>query len=200
MKALIVVDVQNDFMEGGALAVPHASEIIPAVNQLIAQFELVIFTQDWHPATHKSFASNHNGKQPFEVIDLNGFPQVLWTNHCVQHTFGAEFHAELKIPHENAFIFTKGTNAEVDSYSGFYDNNKSYSTGLADFLHKKGVTDVHICGLATDYCVKFTALDAVESGFRTTVYAQATRAVNIQPDDFEKAINEMKNKGITINV
>jgi len=191
MKALIVVDVQNDFFEGGALAVPQSNSIIPFVNQLINHFDLVVFTQDWHPANHKSFASNHEGKNPFEVIDLHGIPQILWPSHCVQNTFGAQFKTEIEFP-SNAIIIQKGTDTEVDSYSGFYDNQKRHATGLGDFLSKPRVTEVYVCGLATDYCVKYTTIDSVNEGITTYLVADATKAVNAQPNDYENAINEMK--------
>jgi len=191
MKALIVVDVQNDFFEGGALAVPQSNSIIPLVNQLINHFDLVVFTQDWHPANHKSFACNHEGKNSFEMIDLHGIPQVLWPSHCVQNTFGANFKDEIVVP-SNAIIIQKGTDTEVDSYSGFYDNQKHHATGLGDFLSKTRVTEVYVCGLATDYCVKYTAIDAVNEGITTYLVADATKAVNTQPTDYENAINEMK--------
>ena len=197
MKALLIVDVQNDFFEGGALEVPKSNRIIPVINKIIPNFELVIFTKDWHPSNHKSFASNNISKNIYEQINMNGITQILWPDHCIQNTFGSEIHSVINIP-KNAFFFTKGNDPEVDSYSGFFDNRKSHSTKLSEFLKREKVNDIFICGLATDFCVKFTALDAIEEGFKTFLISDASKAVNINPDDFEKAIEEMKNKGVEI--
>ena len=195
MKALIVVDIQNDFLPGGTLAVNNGDLIIPIVNSLMRQFELVIATQDWHPVNHGSFASNHENKKPGDQIVLNGLDQVLWPDHCVQHTWGAEFSTELDIS-KFFKIFQKGTNIHVDSYSGFFDNGKKTDIGLNDYLQNSGVDEVFIVGLATDYCVKFTAIDAAELGYKTHVIADATRAVNLTDDDFERSLQEMNSKGI----
>lgn len=197
MKALVVVDVQNDFLEGGALEVPGGNEIMPVINKLINNFELIVFTQDWHPARHKSFASNQQGKNIYDVIELNGIKQVLWPDHCVQNTFGSQFHKDLNIPGEAA-VFRKGTDAEVDSYSGFYDNNKIHSTGLEKYLKDNNIDEVYICGLALDYCVKFTALDSSNLNFETYVITDATRAVNVNPDDGLHSIEELKKNGVKI--
>lgn len=197
MKALIVVDIQNDFLPGGALAVEKGDEIIPVVNKLMRQFDLVIATQDWHPANHGSFASNHPGKKPGEMIVLNGLNQVLWPDHCVQGSFGAEFNAALDS--KRFFrIFQKGMDPAVDSYSGFFDNGKKIDTGLGNFLKSTGVSEVYVVGLATDYCVKYTALDATALEFRTLVIADATRAVNLQKGDGENALREMEQQGVVI--
>jgi nicotinamidase/pyrazinamidase len=195
MRALILVDIQNDFLPGGALAVPDGDEVIPIINRLQAVFPLVVATQDWHPANHGSFAASHSGRTVFEQINLNGLPQTLWPVHCVHHTKGAELAAALK-RERIARIFPKGTDVGIDSYSGLFDNGHRKSTGLGEWLKDKGVTDVFVCGLATDYCVKFTALDAAKAGFKTHFIADASRGVNLQPDDVTDAIAEMKRAGI----
>src|SRR5688500_5437345 len=164
MKALILVDLQNDFLSGGAPAVPDGDVVIPIANELQQKFPLVVATQDWHPANHGSFAANHPGKKPGDIIELNGLPQILWPVHCVQGTRGAEFVAGLD-GSRVARVFHKGTDAGIDSYSGFFDNGHRKATGLGDYLKERGVTDVYVMGLATDYCVKFTALDARQLEF-----------------------------------
>ncbi len=195
MKALILVDLQNDFCPLGALAVDEAAQTIPIANQLMDDFDLVVATQDWHPADHGSFAANYLWRYPGQVIDLNGLPQVLWPIHCVKETFGAEFHPDLNVS-KITKIFPKGTDKEVDSYSGFFDNGKRKATGMGDYLKEKGVTDVYIMGLATDYCVKFTALDAIDLGFKTHLIVEGCRGVNLEEGDVEKALAEMKEKGV----
>ena len=197
MKSLILVDIQNDFLPGGALAVPNGDEIIPVVNRLQSMFPLVVATQDWHPANHGSFAANHPGKKPFEQIELNGLPQTLWPVHCVQGTAGAELAPGLNRK-RIARIFQKGTDPGVDSYSGFFDNGHRHATGMVEWLKGRGVTEVYVCGLATDYCVKFTALDAVAAGFKTHLVEDASRGVNLRPDDVKDAIAEMKQAGVVI--
>jgi nicotinamidase/pyrazinamidase len=196
MKALILVDIQTDFLPGGALAVPDGDKIIPVANQLQAAFPLVVATQDWHPANHGSFATNHPGKNVFEQIDLNGLPQTLWPVHCAQGTPGAELAPGLQ-RERIAKIFPKGTDAGIDSYSGLFDNGHRRSTGLGEWLNAKGVTEVFVCGLDTDYCVKFTALDAAQLGFKTHFIEDASRGVNLQLDDVKKAIAEMNRAEIT---
>ncbi|AZZ57877.1 bifunctional nicotinamidase/pyrazinamidase [Riemerella anatipestifer] len=197
-KALIVVDVQNDFCEGGALAVPNANEIIPYINLLIEenQYDKIIFTQDWHPANHKSFASN-NGKKVGETISLNGVPQFMWPDHCVENSFGAEFHKDLNTSKVD-YIVKKGKNPEIDSYSAFQDNNHFMKTGLADYLKENDIQLVEIVGLALDYCVKYTCLDAVKEGFLTCLHFNGTRAVNVKPENGRDAIYEMLENGVTI--
>ncbi len=197
MKALIIVDVQNDFIPGGALAVKEGDQIVPIINQLQEKFDFIVATQDWHPADHGSFAANHPDKQIGEFIDLNGVSQILWPVHCVQGSEGAEFHRDLKKDHWKA-IFQKGMNPQVDSYSGFFDNNRQGDTGLSKFLKEHGVKEIFVCGLAEDYCVKFTVLDGLEEGFKVHLILDATRAVNIHPDDFSKAMIEMENAGAVI--
>ncbi len=173
MKALIIIDVQNDFMPGGSLAVTKGDLIIPVINTLQAKFDLVIATQDWHPANHKSFAANHVNKKPFEKIILNGLEQLLWPDHCVQGTKGAEFHPELKTNLIEA-IFRKGMNPEMDSYSGFYDNGHQKSTGLAGFLREKKTETLYFSGLCTDICVYFTIQDALAAGFKSVLIENAS--------------------------
>ncbi|MCH2045358.1 MAG: bifunctional nicotinamidase/pyrazinamidase [Saprospiraceae bacterium] len=197
MKALILVDLQNDFCKNGALEVPDGNAVIPIANQLMEQFDLVVATQDWHPANHKSFAANHPWRKPGQVIDLNGLDQILWPIHCVQNSLGADFVDELDTS-KITKVFQKGTDPEIDSYSGFFDNGKRKSTGMGEYLKEKGVEEVYVLGLATDYCVKFTAIDALELGFRTTLVEDACRGVNLQEGDVSKAVEEMKTKGILI--
>ena len=193
-KALILVDIQNDFLPRGALSVPNGDAVILIANKLQASCPLVVATQDWHPANHGSFAANHPGKKLFDQIELNGLPQTLWPIHCVQGTPGAEFAPTLD-RERIAKIFQKGTDAGIDSYSGFFDNGHRKATGLGDWLKAKNVTDVFVCGLATDYCVRFTALDAIGLGFKTYVVEDGCRGVNLRPDDVKKAIEEMREAG-----
>jgi nicotinamidase/pyrazinamidase len=197
MKALIIVDVQNDFLSSGALAVPCGDEIVPVVNRLQRAFDIVVATQDWHPPNHGSFAANHPGKKVYEKIELHGLPQTLWPVHCVQNTRGAELASGLN-QNRITKIFQKGTDAGVDSYSGLFDNGHRKSTGLGEWLKERGVTEVFVCGLATDYCVKFTALDAAQSGFKTSFIEDASRGVNVRPGDVADAITEMKRAGVSI--
>lgn len=197
MKALILVDIQNDFLPGGALAVPDGDQIIPVVNRLQRLFPLVVATQDWHPANHGSFAVNHPGHQVFAQIDLHGLPQTLWPVHCVQNTLGAELAVTLE-RERIARVFPKGTDPAVDSYSGLFDNGHRKSTGLGEWLRAQGVREVFVCGLATDYCVKFTALDAVQMGFQTHLIEDASRGVNLRPDDVQQAVEEMKRAGVLV--
>ncbi|NVK51080.1 MAG: bifunctional nicotinamidase/pyrazinamidase [Cyclobacteriaceae bacterium] len=196
-EALIIVDVQYDFLPGGSLAVSEGDQIIPIINQIQDHFDLIVATQDWHPAEHLSFAANHSEKNPGEVIDLDGVPQVLWPVHCVQGSDGADFHHQLDQSNWEA-IFQKGTNPRVDSYSGFFDNARRGDTGLGDFLREKGVDRIFVCGLALDYCVKFTALDGHSLGFETFFIQDATRAVNLDPKDGEKALQEISSQGIQL--
>lgn len=185
MHALIVVDIQNDFVTGGALAVTGGDEIISVVNKLQDSFDLVVATQDWHPADHKSFASNHKGKKPFETIILHGMDQVLWPDHCIQGSVGAELHKDLKLNKVEA-IFRKGMDADIDSYSGFYDNGYKKSTGLAGYLRERKVKKLYVCGLAADYCVFYTAKDALKENFDTYVIEDATRAIDVNGFDIAK--------------
>ncbi|MEZ6015719.1 MAG: bifunctional nicotinamidase/pyrazinamidase [Planctomycetota bacterium] len=195
--ALILVDLQHDFMPGGALAVAGGDETVAVANRLIPSYELVVATQDWHPAQHESFAANHAGRQPGEVIDLHGLPQVLWPVHCVQGTAGAALHSALDVAGID-FVVRKGTDPAVDSYSAFYDNGHRQTTGLAAELRRRGVEAVHILGLATDYCVKFTALDAVAEGFATTLLLEGCRGVELTPGDTTRALDALQAAGVTV--
>jgi nicotinamidase/pyrazinamidase len=194
INALIVVDVQNDFCPNGNLAVKDGDKIITDINNIMNEYDFVILTQDWHPETHKSFASQWKEKNVFDVVDLNGIDQVLWPNHCVQYSKGADFHPDLKID-ETMAIFQKGLNPEVDSYSGFYDNDKKTSTGLSECLKDLGVEKVDICGIATDYCVKYTAEDAVSEGFETTLLKNLCKGI---AEDLNPIYEELENKGVKI--
>ena len=197
MHALILIDLQNDFVPTGALAVPDGERVIPVVNRLQARFPLIVATKDWHPADHGSFASQHPGRKPGEVVDLNGWPQVLWPDHCVQHTPGAEFVPTLQTQ-RLAGVFFKGTDPRIDSYSTFFDNGHRQATGLDVFLRNRQVDQVYLAGLATDYCVKFSALDAVGLGFRVALIADACRAVNLQSGDDDRALDELRRAGVAI--
>jgi nicotinamidase/pyrazinamidase len=175
---LLVVDVQNDFMPGGALAVPNGDEVVPVINQLVARFENVVLTQDWHPRRHASFASAHPGKKPFETIELAYGAQVLWPDHCVQGTSGAVFHPDLNVT-KAQLVIRKGHHAGIDSYSAFLEADRKTTTGLAGYLKERGLGKLHVCGLATDFCVAWSALDAVAAGFDTTVIEEACRAIDL---------------------
>ncbi|MEY4927121.1 MAG: nicotinamidase [Bacteroidota bacterium] len=197
LKTLILVDLQNDFCKHGALEVPDGNAVVSIANRLLDKFDLVVATQDHHPANHGSFAANHLWRKPGQIIDLHGLQQILWPIHCVAGSFGAEFVKELHI-NKIDNIFPKGTNPDIDSYSGFFDNGHRAETGLSAFLKEKGVTEVYILGLATDYCVKFTALDAVFLGFNTFLIEDACRGVNLQKNDVTDAIKAMCEKGVHI--
>jgi nicotinamidase/pyrazinamidase len=201
MKALIIIDVQNDFVPGGALAVREGDLVVPVINQLQqlkgSAFSVVVATQDWHPRDHGSFAANHPGTKVGDVIDLAGLRQILWPVHCVQETRGAEFVASLDrsaIDH----VVRKGTDPTIDSYSGFFDNGHRKATGLDAYLKQRGVNDVYVCGLATDYCVKFTALDARQLGYQTHLIEDATRGVELRPGDVARAVEEMRRAGVDV--
>ena len=197
MKALILVDIQNDFCPGGALPVKDGDKIIPVANKLQTYFDLVVATKDWHPPDHGSFVSSHKGKNAGDIVMINGFPQILWPPHCRQNTPGAEFKATLEIEKIQA-VFFKGTDKNIDSYSTFFDNAHCRSTGLADYLKSKSVNAVYIAGLATDYCVKYSALDAIALDFKTYVIEDACRGVNLIDGDIENALDEMRARGIKI--
>mgnify|MGYP003576413465 CR=1 FL=1 len=192
MNALLLIDMQLDFLPGGSLAVPGGDEIIPVVNALQDNFSLVVATQDWHPPTQKSFASNHHGKKIFEQTDLNGLPQVLWPDHCVQGSPGAELSPAVDWKKTEA-IFRKGTDPEIDSYSGFYDNGHRKATGLTAYLKGRGVTTLYLAGLAADYCVYFTAKDALAEGFAVFFIEDATRAIS--PEGYQQAKKDLLEKG-----
>lgn len=197
MNALILVDLQNDFLPGGALGVPGGDEIISIANRLQPLFDVVVATQDWHPEDHGSFASNHPGARPFDVGTLDGLTQVLWPDHCVQGSDGARF-AETLSTERIERIFQKGTDRLIDSYSGFFDNGKRKSTGLGEWLKERGVQAVTLVGLATDYCVQATALHAHALGFQTTVVEDAVRAVDIQPGDGARALDALRRAGVNV--
>jgi nicotinamidase/pyrazinamidase len=197
MDALIVVDVQNDFMPFGSLPVAGGDEVVPVANALMGRFDLVVATQDWHPADHGSFASNHEGRSPGDVVELGGVAQVLWPDHCVQNTPGAAFHSALDVAGVDEVV-RKGTDRGIDSYSAFFDNGHLRDTGLADLLRGRGVERVAFLGLATDYCVKFSALDCVDAGFETVVVADGCRAVEMSPGDADAAFAEMRAAGCSV--
>lgn len=197
MNVLILVDLQNDFLPGGTLAVPNGGAVIPLANPLQGEFKLVVATQDWHPANHSSFAANHPGRVPGDVVILKKQPRVLQPAHCVQNTRGADLASGLQRNRLNR-IFRKGTDAEIDSYSGFFDHDHLRATGLGEFLKEKKVTDVYVLGLATDGCVKFTALDAVALGFKTHLIENACRGRNLKPDDSQNAVDEMRAAGVRV--
>jgi nicotinamidase/pyrazinamidase len=196
MTALLLIDIQNDFLHGGSLEVKDGNEIIPIANAMMERFDRIIATQDWHPANHGSFASQHP-ENAFEVIDLNGLPQVLWPDHCIQGSFGAEFHVELNTARIDTIV-QKGTDPTVDSYSGFADNGERIETQLHQHLQETGVDTLYVCGLATDYCVKFTVLDALKRGYTVWLIVDGCRGVNQHIHDSQQAIQEMENAGAQI--
>lgn len=195
--ALILVDIQKDFLPGGSLEVKDGDQVIPVANVLQQHFELIVATQDFHPEDHGSFATQHGGKEPGEYVELNGLKQILWPVHCVQNTEGAEFADDLQMDMVQK-VFKKGIDAGIDSYSGFYDNGHKRSTGLSEYLKEKNVERVFIVGLAADVCVKFTALDALKEGFKTVVVKDGTRAVNLKAGDYERTMQELSDKGAII--
>jgi nicotinamidase/pyrazinamidase len=197
MKALIIVDLQNDFLPGGALPVPHGDEVIPVANKLQRHFELILATKDWHPPDHGSFAANHPGKKPGDHIILDGIEQILWPVHCVQNTHGAEF-APAFDTSWIAHIFHKGVDPLIDSYSTFFDNAHRRHTGLADYLKKRSIKDIYLMGLALDYCVKYSALDARQLGLNTHVIIDACRGIELEPGDIDRALDEMKRVGAVL--
>ncbi len=196
-KALILVDLQNDFLPGGALAVPQGDEVIAVANLLQLHFDRVVATQDWHPADHGSFAANHQGKQPGQLIELGGQPQILWPAHCIQGSPGAELAPGLERPKIEK-VFFKGVDTQVDSYSAFYDNAAKRSTGLGEYLRRTGVGEVYVMGLATDYCVQFSVIDAVKLGFVTHVVEDGCRGVDLSAGDSDRAFEAMHRAGAHI--
>jgi nicotinamidase/pyrazinamidase len=195
--ALILVDLQNDFFPGGALGVPGANAIFPLANTIQDHFDIVIATKDWHPKNHGSFANNHPGCHPYEIVELNDLPQVLWPAHCIQETKGSQFHPKLKTKKITKIIH-KGTDARLDSYSTFFDNAHQKQTELHQYLQEKEVKDLYIMGLATDYCVQFSVLDAIALGYRTHVILDGCFGINKKPGDIDKAIENMKAAGAII--
>jgi nicotinamidase/pyrazinamidase len=197
MNALILVDLQNDFMPGGALAVPHGDEVISLADELQQRFDLVVATKDWHPPDHGSFAANHPGKKPGDRIILDGVEQILWPVHCVQNSHGAEFAPSFDIS-RIAHVFQKGTERNIDSYSTFFDNAHRRHTGLAHYLDQRGIKDIYLMGLALDYCVKYSTLDARHLGLNAYVMVDGCRGIELQPGDIARALEEMKRAGAVL--
>jgi nicotinamidase/pyrazinamidase len=191
---LLIVDVQNDFCRGGALAVPQGDEIVPAVNRLAAEFSHVILTQDWHPRGHASFASSHPGKQPFDVVEASYGDQILWPDHCVQGTKGAEFHPVLEVRHAE-LVLRKGFRSAIDSYSAFQENDRRTPTGLAGYLRERGFERLTLCGLATDFCVFFSAIDGRQAGFAVNVVTSACRGIDVD-GSLARAMRAMGEAGV----
>lgn len=194
MNALLIVDVQNDFLPGGNLPVPGGDQIIPIINNLQKKFHLIVASRDWHPANHGSFASNHKGQKPGDITELNGLEQILWPDHCIQGSPGAELSPLLNQNFIQRIVF-KGSNPGVDSYSAFFDNGHKIETELHNYLQKKGVKRLFVTGLAADVCVWFTVKDALQLGYKTFLVTDATKGVNMNPDDMQKALEDMKQKG-----
>jgi nicotinamidase/pyrazinamidase len=197
MKALIIVDLQNDFLPGGALPVPHGEEVIQFANEFQRQFDLVVATKDWHPPAHGSFAANHPGKKPGDRIILDGIEQILWPVHCVQNTHGAEFAPSFDTS-RIAHVFHKGTERNIDSYSTFFDNAHRRHTGLAHYLEKRGIKDIYLMGLALDYCMKYSTLDARQLELNTYVIVDGCRGIELEPGDIDRAVDEMKRAGAVL--
>ena len=193
-RCLIVVDVQYDFMPGGALAVPKGDEVVPVINALLPRFENVVLTQDWHPRGHVSFASSHPGRQPYDTIALPYGPQVLWPDHCIPGTAGAEFHPALDT-HRAALIVRKGSDPHIDSYSALYENDHRTRTGLAGYLRERGLRRLFLAGLATDFCVQYSALDARREGFSVYVIEDAVRGIDLQ-GSLAQAWERMREAGV----
>lgn len=194
-SALIMVDLQNDFCAGGSLAVPEGDAVIPLANQLQKKFNLVIATQDWHPADHMSFASNNPGTAVGDRIQVRNMEQILWPDHCIQNSHGAELHPQLDTSKIKKIIF-KGTDKTIDSYSAFFDNGHLKSTGLADYLLQENISHIYLLGLATDYCVLFSSLDAAQLGFKVHLIVDACKGVELHPGDIEKALQKMRDAGV----
>lgn len=196
MNALLIVDLQNDFCPGGALPVPDGDAIVPVINRLVDHFDIIIQTQDWHPAGHSSFASSHAGAKPYETIDMEYGIQVLWPDHCVQGSYGAEFHPLLNT-NKTQVIIRKGFRKEIDSYSTFFENDQKTTTGLSGYLNQRKITDLFTVGLATDFCVKWSVLDGMNEGFTMHVIKDAVKGINLDAS-VEKAWSEMINNGAII--
>jgi nicotinamidase/pyrazinamidase len=193
---LVIVDIQNDFCPGGALAVPQGDEIVPAVNRLVAEFAHVVLTQDWHPRGHASFASSHPGRRPFDTIDVSYGDRILWPEHCVQGTRGAAFHPDLDVPHAE-LVLRKGFRTTIDSYSAFFENDHRTPTGLVGYLKERRFERITLCGLATDFCVLYSAIDGRQAGFEVTAVMDACRGIDID-DSLDRAIRSMNDAGVTI--
>lgn len=195
-NALIVIDVQNDFCPGGALAVPGGDEIVPGINALMDDFDAIVVTQDWHPASHSSFASSHLGKVPYDLVEMPYGPQVLWPDHCVQGTYGSFFHCDLQT-NPAQISLRKGFRPDIDSYSAFFENDHTTPTGLEGYLQARGISDVTLVGLATDFCVNFSAVDAAMLGFKVTVRLDLCRAIDLD-GSLDGAIANMSHAGVTL--
>jgi nicotinamidase/pyrazinamidase len=195
--ALLVVDVQNDFLAGGSLEVPRGDLVIPVINRIMPQFDLVIATQDWHPKDHCSFASAYPGKNIGDMVTVDGVPQMLWPDHCVQNTTGAQLSSALNVSRINKII-QKGTNPDIDSYSAFFDNARKGNTGMTEFLKSRGIKSLVVVGLATDYCVFYTVMDARELGFNVVVFDEGCRGVNVKPNDVDNRIRQMEQAGALV--
>lgn len=193
MKALLIVDVQNDFCPGGALEVPDGDVVVPVINTLSAHFDHVIQTQDWHPEGHSSFASSHDGKEPFDTISMPYGEQVLWPDHCVQGSEGAEFHPDL-ITNRSQLIIRKGFRKDIDSYSAFYENDNTTTTGLAGYLRERDIDTLYVSGLATDFCVKWSVIDGLKENFNIWVVDDAVKGIDME-GSVDQAWKEMKEKG-----
>lgn len=196
MKALLLIDIQNDFCEGGALEVPGGSTIVPTVNQLIEKFDAIIQTQDWHPSNHASFASSHEKKEPYDNIELDYGTQVLWPDHCVQASKGADFHPNLNTT-KSQVIIRKGFRSAIDSYSAFYENDHKTKTGLTGYLNTRGITNLYTAGLATDFCVKWSVLDGLKEGFYMHIIEDAVKGIDID-GSVDAAWDEMKSEGVSV--
>ena len=195
MKTLVIIDVQNDFLKNGSLEVPYGNEVIEPINQIMKNYELVVATKDWHPLDHISFASNHPGKKIGDIVKVDNLDQMLWPDHCIQESKGSDFPETLNYTKIKK-IFCKGINSQIDSYSGFHDNGKIRSTGLSNYLKTNNVTSIDYVGLATEYCVKFTVLDSIEEGFKTSVILNGIKGINLEESN--KALKEMKSIGIDL--
>lgn len=196
-SALLLVDIQNDFLPGGALAVAEGDAVVPVANRLMPRFEHVVASQDWHPPRHMSFAAEHEGFEAFQVTQLDGLEQILWPTHCVQGSAGASFASALDVAGID-HVVRKGTDPRIDSYSAFYDNGHRRATGLTDHLRERGIDHVVVVGLAADVCVKFTVLDALSEGFGVTLVRDGTRGVDMQPGDTDTAIGVMRDAGARV--
>lgn len=196
MKALLIVDVQNDFCPGGALSVPEGDQTIPVINRLIDQFDVIIQTQDWHPNDHSSFASAHPEKNPYDIVEMKYGTQVLWPDHCIQGTDGADFHPDLNTD-KTQVIIRKGFRKEIDSYSTFFENDQTTTTGLTGYLKQRGITDLYTVGLATDFCVKWSVLDGIDEGFNMHIVKDAVKGIDLD-GSVDQAWKEMKEKGVMV--